>query len=183
MQLGIEALTLCPKKNQSEKHCDFCMMGSSFVSPLPDASWVVGDYIGMESCFDLYNNEQVSGGERRVKRRDQPRKMEKREVPPPLPSLGRSQNQASHMAWVLKRYYTDDGRLVLREEKAKQHDYLRAHRSNGRLTLQLVPLDGVEDKEEEKEESIAETGKCMNYSSVRTSPTCYLGMPVPVHSS
>jgi hypothetical protein len=45
------------------------------------------------------------------------------------------------MPWVLKRYYTSDGRLILREEKVRRHEYFRAHRSNGRLTLHLVPLD------------------------------------------
>ncbi|PPD80905.1 hypothetical protein GOBAR_DD22168 [Gossypium barbadense] len=100
MQFGIEALTICPKKNQTEKHCNFCMMTSSFVSESA-ASWVIGDYIGMESCFDLYNNDQRC----------------KKEFPPPIPSLARTENQPPHMPWVLQRYYTNDGRLILREEK------------------------------------------------------------------
>ncbi|KAG4140804.1 hypothetical protein ERO13_D06G040100v2 [Gossypium hirsutum] len=234
MQFGIEALTICPKKNQTEKHCNFCMMTSSFVSESA-ASWVIGDYIGMESCFDLYNNDQVcSGGgdggrvcrESRVKRGQRCKK----EFPPPIPSLARTENQPPHMPWVLQRYYTNDGRLILREEKVKHHEYFRAHRSNGRLTLHLIPLDNedndtdVEEEEEEEEEEeakeeddqgnvVVETsikdnneseesmvkcpvgdnndngiaangGKCMNCSSVRTSPTCFLGLPAirPVHS-
>ncbi|XP_012449004.1 uncharacterized protein LOC105772228 [Gossypium raimondii] len=229
MQFGIEALTICPKKNQTEKHCNFCMMTSSFVSESA-ASWVIGDYIGMESCFDLYNNDQVcSGGgggdggrvfrESRVKRGQRCRK----EFPPPIPSLARTENQPPHMPWVLQRYYTNDGRLILREEKVKHHEYFRAHRSNGRLTLHLIPLDNEDndtdvEEEEAKEEDdqgnvVVETsikdnneseesmvkcpvgdnndngiaangGKCMNYSSVRTSPTCFLGLPAirPVHS-
>ncbi|MBA0597309.1 hypothetical protein Gorai_007117 [Gossypium raimondii] len=205
------------------------MMTSSFVSESA-ASWVIGDYIGMESCFDLYNNDQVcSGGgggdggrvfrESRVKRGQRCRK----EFPPPIPSLARTENQPPHMPWVLQRYYTNDGRLILREEKVKHHEYFRAHRSNGRLTLHLIPLDNEDndtdvEEEEAKEEDdqgnvVVETsikdnneseesmvkcpvgdnndngiaangGKCMNYSSVRTSPTCFLGLPAirPVHS-
>ncbi|TYI21582.1 hypothetical protein ES332_A06G046900v1 [Gossypium tomentosum] len=243
MQFGIEALTICPKKNQTEKHCNFCMMTSSFISESA-ASWVIGDYIGMESCFDLYNNDQVCSGdggggdggrvcrEIRVKRGQRCKK----EFPPPIPSLARTENQPPHMPWVLQRYYTNDGRLILREEKVKHHEYFRAHRSNGRLTLHLIPLDNedndtdveeeeeeeakdVEEEEEEAKEEddqgnvVVETsikdnneseesmvkypigdnndngiaangGKCMNYSSVRTSPTCFLGLPAirPVHS-
>ncbi|MBA0867687.1 hypothetical protein Goshw_002907, partial [Gossypium schwendimanii] len=149
----------------------------------------------------------------------------KKEFPPPIPSLARTENQPPHMPWVLQRYYTNDGRLILREEKVKHHEYFRAHRSNGRLTLHLIPLDNedndtdVEEEEEEAKEEddqgnvVVETsikdnneseesmvkcpvgdnndngiaangGKCMNYSSVRTSPTCFLGLPAirPVHS-
>lgn len=47
------------------------------------------------------------------------------------------------MPWVLRRHYTGDGRLILTEEKVRHHEYFRAHRSNGRLTLHLVPLDGA----------------------------------------
>ncbi|XVF64712.1 hypothetical protein PTKIN_Ptkin09bG0189400 [Pterospermum kingtungense] len=271
-QLGLEALSICPKKSQTEKHCSSCMMTSSVVSP--SASSLIGDYIGMESCFDLddNNNQDVSGGggdgcvnnndysgvcSQGCEKRD--RRMTsttttKREFPPPIRSLARSDNLPSHMPWVLKRYYTSDGRLILREEKVRHHEYLRAHRSNGRLTLHLVPLDDniddiedydeIDDDEEEEEKagdssnvvnnaskdddddddhksniletllkdndipmiedslmksSIAETpidnginaaatngGKCLNYSSVRASPTFFVGMPVPamrpVHS-
>ncbi|XVF36778.1 hypothetical protein REPUB_Repub19eG0087800 [Reevesia pubescens] len=237
------------------------MMTSSVVSP--SASSLIGDYIGMESCFDLDNNVEVCGGdavvkdsnydsgvcnESFVKRENRCRKrMMKREFPPPIPSLARTENLPSHMPWVLKRYYTNDGRLILREEKVRHHEYFRAHRSNGRLTLHLVPLDEIDeiddidqddheinDHEEEKELeeaqvnvfdsnninnnpedddtsniveallkdnidpmiedsmvkcSIAETKiengitangvMCLNYSSVRASPTCFLGLPVP----
>jgi TATA-binding protein-associated factor Taf7 len=176
------------------------------------------------------------------------------------------------MPWVLKRYYTNDGRLILRKEKVRHHEYFRAHRCNGRLTLHLVPLDDevsalpfvfnherrygiendlecndieedeqvleqeheeeqeeneslveestdvevngndgendycvknvdsddtLEEEEEEEEvvhddkrvpsvESSGSAGKCLNYSSVRTSSTCIFGVPVPavrpVHS-
>ncbi|XP_022766374.1 uncharacterized protein LOC111311264 isoform X2 [Durio zibethinus] len=232
------------------------MMTSSVVSP--SASSLVGDYIGMESCFDLDNNKDVCVGgdkdtneyysgvcsESRGKREQRCRRLIKREFPPPIPSLASTESLPSHMPWVLKRYYTSDGRLILREEKVRHQEYFRAHRSNGRLTLHLVPLDDDEiddiedheiDHEEAQEEadqvnvydndindimnnaeddhesnfvetllkdndipviedsivkcSIAETpiengitangGKCLNCSSVRASPSCFLGLPVP----
>ncbi|CAK9174253.1 unnamed protein product [Ilex paraguariensis] len=81
-------------------------------------------------------------------------KREKREkhYPPPMPSLARTGNLPSHMPWVLKKCYTGDGRLVITEEKVKHHGYFRAHRSNGRLTLHLVPLDdGVLDSHDDNE--------------------------------
>lgn len=52
--------------------------------------------------------------------------------PPTLPS---------YVPSVLKREYTSDGRLLLKEEKVRRHEYFQAHRSNGRLTLKLVSLD------------------------------------------
>ncbi|XP_022772314.1 uncharacterized protein LOC111314961 [Durio zibethinus] len=259
--LGLEALTICPKKSQTEKHCNSCMMSSSVVSL--SASSLIGDYIGMESCFDLENNKEVCLGVKkdneysgvcsrsRGKREQRCRRMMKREFPPPLTWLVRTENLPSHMPWVLKRYYTSDGRLILREEKVRHHEYFRAHRSNGRLTLHLVPsddndeIDDIEDHEIHHEEakveeaqvngfdndsnninnaeddhkinivetllkdndipliedsilkcSIAETpienviaangGICLNYCSVRPSPTCFIKLPVPairpVHS-
>lgn len=148
----------------------------------PPSSTLIGDYIGIESCLDLKNNEDVfttppppsspsskreeaheSCSQRRCKT-DQ--LCSRKEFPPPIPLLARTENLHSHMPWVLKRYYTSDGRLILREEKVRHHEYFRAHRCNGRLTLHLVPLedDGFvppladdgdhygEEKEEEEEE-------------------------------
>ncbi|KAL5078626.1 hypothetical protein RYX36_007047 [Vicia faba] len=68
----------------------------------------------------------------------------------------------------MKRYYTGERRLIIKEEKVKHHEYFHAHRENGRFTLQLVPLghnddddyfmdaeeQGEEVEEEEKEEEI-----------------------------
>ncbi|KAL2977464.1 hypothetical protein AAZX31_13G069900 [Glycine max] len=122
--------------------------------------------------------------------------------PPYIPLLARTQNLASHMPWVLKRYYTNEGRLILKEEKMKHHEYFRAHRANGRLTLHLVnvPFDGHNEYFEEATPSntphdeeriwlvvndelsmehdsdVVVVGggrvKCLNCSSVRTGPTC-----------
>lgn len=117
------------------------------------------DYIGNESCIDLQNENDVDQYDT-SKSNDDPapcnqakeakissrKKKEKRVFPPPIPLLARTQNLACHMPWVLKRYYTSEGRLILKEEKVRYHEYFRAHRENGRLTLQLVPLDEDEDE-------------------------------------
>ncbi|KAM7518614.1 hypothetical protein LguiB_017576 [Lonicera macranthoides] len=66
-------------------------------------------------------------------RRFPSRREKEREFPPPI-----SQTEN------LTRYYTGDGRLIIREEKA---NYLRASRSNGRLTIQLVGTnEGILDR-------------------------------------
>ncbi|EFH69470.1 hypothetical protein ARALYDRAFT_472444 [Arabidopsis lyrata subsp. lyrata] len=119
------------------------------------SSSAVGDYIGTESCFDVLSadeeNDVVSvtsesvksrfryGGRRREER--EARAAAAREFPPPIPLLAQTGNLLPHMPWVLKRVVTSDGRLILREEKVRHHEYFRANRSNGRLTLHLVPLD------------------------------------------
>ncbi|KAG7647182.1 putative The fantastic four family protein [Arabidopsis thaliana] len=119
------------------------------------SSSAVGDYIGTESCFDILSadegNDVVSvasepvksrfryGGRRREER--EARAAAAREFPPPIPLLAQTGNLLPHMPWVLKRVVTSDGRLILREEKVRHHEYFRANRSNGRLTLHLVPLD------------------------------------------
>ncbi|CAI0447736.1 unnamed protein product [Linum tenue] len=119
----------------------------------------------------------------------------KKEYPPPIPLLARTENLASHMPWVLKRQYTSDGRLVLTEERAwRHHEYFRAHRSHGRLTLHLIPLDPHDDDEddddeEEEEEEEDEGGfqrasgnavKCLNYNGVMrgSSANCIFGVPL-----
>ncbi|KAF8086461.1 hypothetical protein N665_0624s0002 [Sinapis alba] len=125
---------------------------SSMLSRTSSSSSAVGDYIGTESCFDVLSadegNDAVStpepmnryryGGRRREER--EARAAAAREFPPPIPLLAQTENLLPHMPWVLKRVVTSDGRLILREEKVRHHEYFRAHRSNGRLTLHLVPL-------------------------------------------
>jgi len=120
----------------------------------PSSSTIVGEYIGIESCLDLKNEEDIftsssnkeetnyeSCSQRCHREKREQRWAKKKELPPPIPLLARTENLPSHMPWVLKRYHTSDGRLILREEKVRRHEYFRAHRSNGRLTLHLVPLD------------------------------------------
>ncbi|ERM94254.1 uncharacterized protein DDB_G0284459 [Amborella trichopoda] len=78
-----------------------------------------------------------SGGGLRRRRRAR----EDHHFPPPIPSLARTGNQPCHTPWVLKRFYKNDGRLVIQEIKVKHHEYFKANRSDGRLTLRLVQLD------------------------------------------
>ncbi|XP_057439962.1 protein FAF-like, chloroplastic [Lotus japonicus] len=183
------------------------------------------DYIGTESCYDLQNendnNNVIDVKDKSNAESSSIRKCkEKRVFPPPIPFLARTQNLASHMPWVLKRYTTSEGRLILKEEKVKRHEYFRTHREDGRLILELVPLDDddyylekneeeelesptssheevdvdrFEDEEEfDNEENIKasdnnvenENGvvvgggsgrlKCLNYNSMRSSPSCIL---------
>ncbi|KAL3733236.1 hypothetical protein ACJRO7_022721 [Eucalyptus globulus] len=134
---------------------------------------LIGDYIGVESCVD-YGEPPDPGGdlppaepergpgwrrEATGRRRRRRGREARREYPPPIPLLARTGNLPSHMPWVLRRQYTSDGRLILTEEKVRHHEYFRARRANGRLTLHLVPLDGddpclstIMDEEEEEEE-------------------------------
>ncbi|CAI9116369.1 OLC1v1017494C1 [Oldenlandia corymbosa var. corymbosa] len=124
----------------------------------------LSDCIGIESGVDLISNVDLGGvssgggisggvttaGERSGGGERWPEKMEK-EFPPPIPWLARTEN----LPCFMKRYYTDDGRLVIVEEKVQRQDYFRADRSDGRLTLRLIPIkdDGEDvvaaDEEEE----------------------------------
>ena len=129
----------------------------------PASSSPSGDYIGLESCVDLRDDDDDdelssgNGGSERRGRRDRSREMNtmKREFPPPIPWLAQTGNLLSHMPWVMKRYHTSDGRLIIRVEKVKHHEYFRAHRANGRLTLHLIPMDD-DFYEEENQEAEAE---------------------------
>lgn len=80
----------------------------------------------------------------------------KRKYPPPIPILAGTGNLVAHMPWVLTRRYTNDGKLILTEEKGEYQEYLEAKREDGRLVLSLVSLDnpniGHDDKEEQMEE-------------------------------
>ncbi|KAM6544416.1 hypothetical protein CsatB_008863 [Cannabis sativa] len=121
---------------------------------------MMGDYIGMESCVDVLkegdeeyhdflgcnnNKEGDDDDDDEQQQRIMVLKKKKLVFPPPIPLLARTQNLPCRMPWVLTRHYTSDGRLILTEEKLPRHEYFRAHRSNGRLTLQLVPLDEDDD--------------------------------------
>lgn len=119
------------------------------------ASSLSGDYIGLESCVDLRDNEEElssgnggCGGVGKHGRRDRSWGTKKKEFPPPIPWLAQTENLLSHMPWVMRRYHTSDGRLIIREEKVKHHEYFRAHRANGRLTLHLVPVGDHFDEDE-----------------------------------
>ncbi|XP_012078114.2 protein FANTASTIC FOUR 1 [Jatropha curcas] len=151
---------------QNQNNIQQCLMSLTLDSSQDQkSSALIGDYIGVESCLDLEKNEDVFSSsskklETKILRNQRYCNIKKKEFPPPIPSLARTGNLPSRMPWVLRRYYTNDGRLILKEERVKHHEYFRAHRSNGRLTLQLVPLDDEvyppldysDDEEEEEEE-------------------------------
>lgn len=66
----------------------------------------------------------------------------KREYPPPIPLLAQTGNLQGRMPWILTKHYDhSNGRLVLKGERVKHHEYFEAHREDGRLILNLVPLD------------------------------------------
>ncbi|RZB71483.1 hypothetical protein D0Y65_036112 [Glycine soja] len=115
------------------------------------------DYIGTENYMVLQNTNNITDNHKSFRYNDARNKIKAKSktktkmFPPYIPLLARTQNLASHMPWVLKRYYTNEGRLILKEEKMKHHEYFRAHRANGRLTLHLVnvPFDGHNEYFEE----------------------------------
>ncbi|BFG19219.1 hypothetical protein CerSpe_054950 [Prunus speciosa] len=68
----------------------------------------------------------------------------KREYPPTIPLLAQTGNLRGRMPWILTKHYDhSNGRLVLKGEKVKHHEYFEVHREDGRLILNLVPLDNA----------------------------------------
>lgn len=67
---------------------------------------------------------------------------EPRNFPPAMPLLAWTGNGNVQMPWVLKRSYTDNGRLVIHEVKVRHHDFFRVSRTDGRLTLHRMHMDG-----------------------------------------
>ncbi|KAK4341415.1 hypothetical protein RND71_039916 [Anisodus tanguticus] len=128
-----------------------------------NSSLDMADYIGVESHVDSklapykWFTCGSSGGGLVLKRKKKKEKIE-RKYPPPLPCLVRTENvPSSQMPWVMKRYYTSDGRLIIKEEKVKRFEYFETHRTDGRLMLNLVPLnDDVSDSEDD----VIETDGC-----------------------
>ncbi|KAI3680289.1 hypothetical protein L2E82_50515 [Cichorium intybus] len=129
----------------------------------------LGDHIGMESCVDLVTDNASpalssgGGGSENSKRWGMGRSSisgkKAKELPPPLPI---------QTSTVMKRYYTDDGRLIITEEKVESPKYyFTAHRSHGRLTLQLVRSESSYDANDDcsssengEENEIAEEYEC-----------------------
>ncbi|CAI9763907.1 unnamed protein product [Fraxinus pennsylvanica] len=110
------------------------------------------DYIGVESCVEMKTDldtcrrpEYCLNNRRLIMHRDTADKI----YPPPIPWPVRTGNFPSHMPWVMKRYSTSDGRLIIREEKVKRQEYFEAHSFNGRLVLNLIPFDDDEHAEDE----------------------------------
>jgi hypothetical protein len=126
------------------------------------------DFIGNESCNDFQSENDIfaltPSKDKKIITRRFRNKDKKREYPPPISCLAQTENLAFHKRYVLTRYYTDEGRLIIKEVKVKHHEYLHGHRENGRLTLKLVTLDNEEEEEEEQEEELEEL------ASLPTSP-------------
>ncbi|XP_021285129.1 uncharacterized protein LOC110417217 [Herrania umbratica] len=136
------------------------------------SSWSSGmdDMLGTESGVYMSPDElQMPEMERANGNRDyNPNKRKqglamKGEYPPAIPLLARTGNLPGHMPWILRRHYSN-GRLILKEEKVKHHEYFEAYRENGRLILELVSLDDTftsfqavyDEKDEEVELENAE---------------------------
>ncbi|KAG8660426.1 protein FANTASTIC FOUR 1-like [Manihot esculenta] len=141
----------------------------SLTSSSSYSSWssMLDDVIGTESgvYLDSISEEETEARMEKLlqpyhrnlsKRNQQPCEMRKK-YPPPIPLLARTGNLPGHMPWNLTRHYSN-GRLILKEQRVKHHEYFEAYRENGRLILNLVPLDdtvrcchSVYDEEEEIE--------------------------------
>ncbi|KAA8538070.1 hypothetical protein F0562_027683 [Nyssa sinensis] len=71
----------------------------------------MGDYIGMESCFDIEHNEDLVSTEKNRRAADNSRRRgsgkrdrrcemkKEKQYPPPIPLLARTENLPSHMPW------------------------------------------------------------------------------------
>lgn len=132
-------------------------------SSYSSCSSALDDLIGTES--GVYMNANIEEETAQMEKLGSYHKQDKRKqryattkkYPPPLPLLARTGNFPGHMPWILTRHYID-GRLVLVEERVKNREYFEAQRENGRLVLNIVPLDDkitcshfVSKDEEEKE--------------------------------
>ncbi|KAG6774178.1 hypothetical protein POTOM_021529 [Populus tomentosa] len=132
-------------------------------SSYSSCSSALDDLIGTESGVYMNANieeetaqmEKLGSYHQQDKRKQ--RYATRKKYPPPLPLLARTGNLPSHMPWILTRHYID-GRLVLVEERVKNREYFEAQRENGRLVLNIVPLDDkitcshfVSKNKEEKE--------------------------------
>ncbi|XP_076947965.1 uncharacterized protein LOC143620061 [Bidens hawaiensis] len=155
----------------------------------------LGDYIGMESCIDLVNDYTNSSKDAPLNRKPwgliHKRKPSTpvKEFPPPLPV---------QTSTVFKRYCTDDGRLIIAEEKIDiPKCHFTAHRSNGRLTLEIIPSESthvvMEDSKVTVESESDDDGgivgggveECFKYSAaVRVAATgpCSMVEPKQLHA-
>ncbi|XP_076890826.1 uncharacterized protein LOC143542038 [Bidens hawaiensis] len=112
----------------------------------------LGDYIGMESCIDLVTDGPVTPLTRKPWGLIHKHKQSKpvKEFPPPLPV---------HTSTVFKRYHTDDGRLIIAEEKIDSPKcHFTAHRSKGRLTLEIIPSESYVVMEDDSKVTVESDG-------------------------
>ncbi|KAL3640771.1 hypothetical protein CASFOL_015739 [Castilleja foliolosa] len=144
----------------------------------------LAEFIGVESCFILESHVadfEYTAAPRSCHRRPRMAVTEK-EYPRPI-----------EWSLVMRKYCTSDDRVVLKQEKVMSHQYLLAHRSDGRLVMNLEveefdeDMDGGEDDDvetavEEKEEEDG-VGSCCNiimYNEGDVNPTCGGFAPVAV---
>lgn len=73
---------------------------------------------------------------------------ERRDLPPPISCMAKAEDLPlpSHVPWVMRRYHTSDGRLIIKEEKVRRRDYFVADRSDGRLVMYLVHVDDAAEE-------------------------------------
>uniref|UniRef100_A0A0E0CRK0 FAF domain-containing protein n=1 Tax=Oryza meridionalis TaxID=40149 RepID=A0A0E0CRK0_9ORYZ len=95
-----------------------------------------------------------------------------RRLPPPLPSL----------RGAMRRTRTKDGRLVVTEEPAgarRRHEYIRARRRGGRVTMQLVESKDFypcsSPAEEEEDDDIISVPQAMSDTSTTTAAAAAVG--------
>ncbi|XP_060171300.1 uncharacterized protein LOC132602477 [Lycium barbarum] len=129
----------------------------------------LADFIGVESCIDINLESNTQHDGLMIKKRlEMKREKIDKEYPPPIPCLLHTENypySKIKMPWVMKRY-TEDGRLIIKEEKVKHYEYLEAHRSDGRLTLRLIPLNNevlrTHDDDDDSENELVEDEEEVN---------------------
>ncbi|XP_031741733.1 uncharacterized protein LOC105435501 [Cucumis sativus] len=91
----------------------------------------------------------------------------KKQFPPPIPFIAtQAAGNRPRSPWVLTRYYSNR-RLILKLERVTQHQSLESRRENGRLILNLVPIDERDQdhfqhliEEKEGNEEIVESIDC-----------------------
>ncbi|GER41999.1 hypothetical protein STAS_18752 [Striga asiatica] len=128
---------------------------------------LIGDCIGLESCGDTAPDFDPlppprSRASRRTKAAAAAAAMEH---PPPIPFL------APQMPCVMTRHYTGDGRLIIKEEIKRNHKYFEVCRSNGRLVLNLVPIDYVIDEDTMADDRVI-AHRCYAYNGGVAANTC-----------
>ncbi|XP_004238512.2 uncharacterized protein [Solanum lycopersicum] len=114
-----------------------------------------------------------SGGEGVFGLRREKKKVKiEREYPPPIPGLVKTENvPSSQMPWVMKRYHTSDGRLIIKEEKVKRFEYFETHRTEGRLMLNLIPLNDDAGDSDDDNDAAADGGDVVEKDEIdRTAP-------------
>ncbi|KAM7273022.1 hypothetical protein ACFE04_027686 [Oxalis oulophora] len=120
--------------NVNQKQTDnlqLCTEGLGFES---------SDDIGDLKCSELNVTKRHQHHETRVSSRTSARTF-----PPPISSIGKSGRPG-----VCFKSYRQDGRMVLKEVRIPNHEFLHAHREDGRLKMHFIhPTDGIQEDEEE----------------------------------